>query len=332
VSMEIFVDETGAFRPAPGGQLALSAVMAVIIPEVDAPVIRHKFNGFIQTLPRICFENGEPKGRLLPSKQQRDFAEILNRCRGLMIVPTTFNRSIDKEFFSSFPLRLRRVLEAEAQKCIHAQMKSEVGELARRCGNLNSEQLARLYTYKVAVEKTVNAVSLFYHCAKYHSSYEPIRVIFDRVGKPNNREELVFNDMVFTWVTRNMIPTIKQIHTEDHPFRKLYGAEVGGRQAFDLAKMLRGNFEFRDSKSCWQLQVADIAAAVWVNSVRDTDGRGGFRPNFRLLHRNASLTREQPLGLMSIAESYSQVDAPLTFNVFPGLVANEGKVLPCNWE
>jgi Tol biopolymer transport system component len=88
------------------------------------------------------------------------------------------------------------------------------GALAKRCGNLNGEQLARLLAYKVAVEKALDAICLFYHCKKYHSSYSPIRVVFDRTGRANNREELVFKETMFVWITKNVMTSIKQIHTE----------------------------------------------------------------------------------------------------------------------
>jgi riboflavin biosynthesis pyrimidine reductase len=93
-------------------------------------------------------------------------------------------------------------------------MRREVQVLAKRCGNLNGEQLGRLLAYKVAVEKALDAICLFYHCKKYHSSYSPIRVVFDRTRRANNREELVFKETKFVWITKNVMTSIKQIHSE----------------------------------------------------------------------------------------------------------------------
>jgi hypothetical protein len=64
-------------------------------------------------------------------------------------------------------------------------------------------------------------------------------------GRANNREELVFKDIILIWVTKNIFTSITQIHTSDHPFVRLYGTRVNGQRAFDVAKMVRGNFHFR---------------------------------------------------------------------------------------
>jgi hypothetical protein len=160
----------------------------------------------------------------------------------------------------------------------------------------------------------------------------PIKIIFDRTGSPNNREELVFKDMIFFWVNKNRFTSIKQIHTDDHPFVKLYGERIDGQRAFDMAKMIRGNLHFADSKVTWQLQLADMAASAWINSVRDRGNDRGYLPIFRLLQRNTTLPREQPVGLMSVADYSEDKTAPADFNVFRRLVANDGKVLPCSWD
>jgi len=331
--MEVFFDETGSFRPSNvTGQTDLAAVMGVIIPELHAETLKADFTAFVNRLPRECFERDEAKGRLLSADQQCAFALMLNKHPGVMLGPVTFNRNIRSSSFSDWPTALKARLLSEASKCIHSTMQLQVEEVAKRCGNLSPEQLVRLLTYKVAVEKALGAIALFYHCKKYHNSYYPIKLIFDRTGASNNREELVFKDMIFLWVTRNVISTVKQIHTDSHPFVQLYGAEVGGKRTFNVAKMVRGNFEFRDSKQSWQLQIADMAAAIWVSSIRDQNNTRGLLPHFRILYRNSCLPKEQPVGLMSVAEVSSQEIGPENFNIFQRLVVNEAKILPCSWD
>jgi len=330
--MEVFLDETGVFRPCAAGEIELATVMGLIIPEIDAQSLRRDYTAFVNGLPREYFQTNEPKGRLFPLEHQRKLISILNAHPGIMLVPVTFNRAISSPFFESWPNALRELLHQEAGKCIHLAVRREVQELAKRCGNLNGEQLARLLAYKVAVQKALDAICLFYHCKKYHSSYSPIRVVFDRTGRANNREELVFKEMMFVWITKNVMTSIKQIHTDSHPFVNLYGTRVDGKRAFDFSKMVRGNFEFRDSKTCWQLQIADALASAWINSVRDQNNTRGFLPLFRRMYRNSSLPKTQPVGLMNVAEVSSQVTAPTSFDIFQRLVAEEPKVLPCLWD
>src|SRR5207248_5050415 len=129
-----------------------------------------------------------------------------------MIAPVTFNREMERRFFSQWPKALRGILEKQAADCIHETMRQQVGTLAKRCGNLSSEQLSRLLVYKIAMEKALSVICLFYHCSKYHSSYDPIKIVFDRTGASNSREELVFKEMIFFWVTKNNFTSVKHIH------------------------------------------------------------------------------------------------------------------------
>jgi hypothetical protein len=169
----VFLDETGEFRPCPAGSCELSAVFGVIIPEVDSHPLEKNFSTFLAKLPRRVFIAGEPKGRLLSMDQHEALAKLLNAHRGIMTVPVTFNRQIESPQFDSWPQKLRELLESEAELCIHETMRQHVENLARQCGNLNSSQISRLMAYKIAVERALHGICLFYHCGKYHSSYKP---------------------------------------------------------------------------------------------------------------------------------------------------------------
>lgn len=249
-----------------------------------------------------------------------------------MTVPVTVNREMDSPSFDLWPQKLKAILEKQAGKCIHESMQLHVATLAKRCGNLSAEQVARLFVYKITVERALSGICFFYHCPKYHSAYAPIKIIFDRTGNAGNREELVFKEMIFLWVSDQVFNTITQIHTDDHPFFRLYGANVGGRRAFDLAKMVRGNFEFLDSKATWQLQLTDMLASAWVSALRDPRNDRGYLSMFRILQRNTTLPKDQPVGMISLAEHRKETYAPARYNVYRQLVAKEGKALPCDWD
>jgi len=257
---------------------------------------------------------------------------MINSRPGIMLAPVTFNREIDSASFDSWPASLKSLLEKQALDCVHDTMKSQVEELARRCGNLSPEQLSRLYAYKIAVETALAGICLFYHCSRYQACYSPIKIIFDRTGRKNNREELVFKDIIFLWVSNNIFTSIKQIHTDDHPFVRLYGTHIEGRRAFDLGKIVRGNFDFQDSKDSWELQLTDMLTSAWINAVRDHNNYRGYLPVFSLLHRNTVLSADQPINMMSVADVSSEKSAPPIFNVYRHLAAAQGKVLPCKWE
>jgi len=335
VGMEIYFDESGNFRPSESG---LSAVMGVVVPENEAATLQSDFSTMVGKLPKDTFVDGEPKGYRMSAKQCRLLAELLNSHPGVKLVPVTVNTaSIDKSFFDEFPPKLKELLAGESEKCLYETLQSEVSELARRCGNLSPDQLVRLLAYTVGLLRAINAVSTFYHCPKYHPYYDPMRMVFDKTGTPNSREELVFKQIVFMWLSRmtgrEPITKIIEIHTENHPWRLLYEVSLGDRKGLDLTKILRGNLHFADSKQTWQLQLADMLASAWLNSLRDYRNTLGYAPVFRSLNRNTSLSNDQPVGMIGVAEFYSsQVAAPVHFDIFRQMVAGDAKLLPCGWE
>jgi hypothetical protein len=311
--------------------------MGVLIPEIESDALRAEFERFKATLPKTVFVKGEPKGYRFSPEHVKQFASMLNRHPGITLAPVTVNTNfIQPSFFQTFPRKLRAILEEEGAKCLYNTLRSEVAELARRCGNLSAEQLVRLLAYTVAVRRSIEGISIFYHCKRYHQSYHPLRVMLDRAGPRDGREELVFKQMLFIWMTRmterSPIARINRIHNDSHPLVQLYGAKHNGSLAFDLSKMLQGNIEFGDSKTTWQLQIADMAAAAWGKALADPQNQRGYMPAFSLFFRNTMLPVDQPVGMISIAETYSQTVAPPEFAIFLRLAQREGKLLPCDWD
>jgi hypothetical protein len=335
--MQIFVDESGSFRRRPSLQTELAHVMGVIIPDSESHSLEGDFYRFLINLPKDVFANGEPKGSRLSPEQVKRFASMLNRHRGVTLAPVTVNTTlIEASFFKTFPQRLRSVLEENAVKCESDALRSKIVKLASRCGNLSPEQLVRLKAYAVAILRSIQAVSLFYRCQKYHSDYSPIKVVLDRAGPANGREELVFKELLFMWGSRmseaSPIKGIKRIHTESHPLVRLYGAKVNGAVLLDVSRMLRGNIEFGNSRESWQLQFADMATSAWAKALFDRRNKGGYLPAFSLLHRNTILPQDQPMGMVSVAEAYSETEAPPEFGIFRELAQVGGKLLPCGWD
>lgn len=335
--MDVYFDESGNFRASPSTESGLSAVMGVIIPENESAALEQDFRAMIGKLPKDIFVNGEPKGRLLSPEHCQLLATIINAHPGVKLVPVTVNTaSIEQSFFEQVPKRLKELLVGESEKFQYESLRTEVSELARRCGNLSPGQLVRLLAYAVGVHQAIDGISTFYHCSKYHPHYTPIRMIFDRVGTPDSREELVFKQIVFMWLVRmterKPITKIKEIHTGDHPFMRLYEKALDGQTGLDLTKMLRGNLHFADSKTTWQVQLADMLVSAWLNSLRDSNNALGYAPVFRSLNRNTTRPNDQPLGMIGVSDSYSERVAPARFEVFHRMVEGDMKLLPCGWE
>ncbi len=334
--MEVFFDESGQLGAPSAGADGLAVVVGVIIPENYSEELRRDFSSFVTALPGSCLINGEPKGHLLSADHHQMLAMILNAHPGVMFVPVTINNSsLERSAIETWPSELRQILAMQGAKCLYDTMRSGVEELAKRCGNLSADQLNRLFVYTIAVREAINGIALFYHCKNYHQLYSPIRLFFDRTVRANSREELVFKEMVFIWVTSNLkVTTVKQIHTREHPFIQLYGATLDGQPALDVSKMIRGNIEFEDSRTRWQIQLADMLAAGWINILRDDRNARGYLPVFRVLQRNSTRPKDQPLGMIVLTKRSSSMPsaAPARFEVFRRISTDEGKILPCGWD
>jgi hypothetical protein len=334
--LEVYFYGSGQFGAPNPGEDGLAVVLGVIIPENHKEALHRDFLSFVENLPKDCFRNGEPKGHLLSAEHYWMLATILNAHPGIMFVPVTVNNSsLLRSEIESWPAELRQILDRKGGECLYDKMRSEVQELAKRCGNLSIDQLNRLFTYTVAVREAIKGIALFYHCKTYYQLYSPIRLFLDRTVKANSREELVFKEMVFIWVTSNwMVTTIQQIHTEAHPFIQTYGTNLDGEPALDVSKMIRGNIEFAVSRTRWQIQLADMLAAAWINILRDDRNTRGYLPVFRILQRYSTRPKDQPLGIIGFVKRSSSAlaAAPARFEIFRRISTDEGKILPCDWD
>jgi hypothetical protein len=205
-------------------------------------------------------------------------------------------------------------------------------EFARRIGKLSAEALARLISYIIAVLKGVEGIASRYHCQQFHSSYNPITVTFDHIGKTGGREELILKDGIFGWIdhwSRRMPLKRDASVDESHPLFALYGDKKGGQLVFDLKKMLDGKINFADSKLVWQIQLADFLANTLSQTITDHNGSRGYRPLFRPLYRKSTLPNSTPVGVVGLTDDPNVVAAPSYLDIFVRMIEQDTKSLPC---
>src|SRR5262249_47078926 len=153
------------------------------------------------------------------------------------------------QFFSTAPGKIRALIEGNLHlESPHMTVETRA-ELARRIARLSVPALVRLVVYGIAVLKTIEAIACRYHRDVFHSSYDPIELMFDRVVTPGAREELVFRDVLFGWIanwSRTTPIRIPGDMGESHPLLKLYANKQSDRWVLDLGKMLAGKIRFED--------------------------------------------------------------------------------------
>lgn len=331
--MQIYFDESGDFRTAIGGGQKFSFIVGIVVPETSLEKLKCDFDWIVSRLRPGEFVKGEPKGSRLSVDHRRLLLEILKAHRDVMLIPLTVNLgSDDPAFFATAPARIRSLIESNLLAESSSMSMEERAELARRFGRLSAPVLVRLVAYGIAVLKGIEAIACRYHCERFHANYDPIVVTFDRAGRPDNREELVFRASLFGWIERwsRTVPLrIPASLGECHPLLARYAARVSDQWVFDLKKMLAGRILFEDSKASWQIQLADFVANTWSQTIGDHEGRTGCRTLFLDLYRKSALPNETPLGVVAPTDRTEIVSAPQYLEVFARMVLGESKILPC---
>jgi hypothetical protein len=331
--MQIYFDESGDFTPSNPSHPKFCFVVGVIIPEIATDSLRNDFDWFVNQLSLVECERGEPKGYLLSLANRRVLLEILKAHKEVMLVPISVNLAYDDpQFFASAPAKIRALIEGNLHIESTSTTLHDRAQLARRIGRLSAPVLVRLVAYGIAVLKAVEAIACRYHCQLFHSTYDPINVIFDRVVRAGAREELVLREVLFGWIanwTRTTPIRIPPDLEESHPLLRLYGNKVSDRWVFDLDKMLGNKILFEDSRRAWQIQLADFVANTWSQALGDHGLQRGFHVLFLDLFRKSALPAETPLGVVAPTDRTEVVSAPQFLEVFARMAIGESKILPC---
>jgi Protein of unknown function (DUF3800) len=331
--MRVYFDESGDFNPSIPGQPKFCFVLGVIIPEIAEEALRVDFDWFLKQLGRTEHRQGEPKGSLLSIASRRVLLEILKSHKGVMLVPISVNLAYDSpEFFVTAPEKIRALIEGNLHLESSFMTVEARAELAKRVSRLSVPVLVRLVSYGIAVLKSIEAIVCRYSCDVFHSSYDSIELIFDRVVRTGGREELVFRDVLFGWIanwSRTTPIRIPPSLGESHPFLKLYGDKREDRWLLDLGKMLVGKIRFEESKHTWQIQLTDFMVSTWSETLADHGLQKGFHVLFRDLFRKNALPTETPLGVVAPTDRTEVVPAPSYLEVFARMAIGESKILPC---
>jgi hypothetical protein len=259
--------------------------------------------------------------------------EVLKAHPDIMFVPVSVNLAYDDpQVLSEAPERIKSLIESGLHVESSLMTLDERKLLARRFGRLSAPVLVRLISYGICVLKVVETIAARYSCECFHSSYEPIRLVFDRTVKRGAREETVFRDSLFGWIEQWTLRAPMKIPRgmeEAHPLLRLYARKESGRLVFDLRKMLGSGISFEDSRHSWQLQMADFVANTWAQTIGDYDLTKGFHSLFRDLHCKSGLPDETPLGVVAPTDRTEIVSAPLYLEVFARMALGVPKIPPC---
>ncbi len=100
--------------------------------------------------------------------------------------------------------------------------------------------------------------------------------------------------------------------------------------AFDLAKMLKGKIAFEDSKTVWQIQLADFLANTWARTINDYCGITDHRVLFRDFYCKNALPNDTPIGVVSLSDETNRSNAPTYWEIFARMIRGDTKILPCD--
>jgi Protein of unknown function (DUF3800) len=335
--VQIFFDESGDFNTASKSGYKFSFIVGVILPDQALPRLKVDFDWFVKQLGPEERKQGEPKGSLLSFAHRKILLQILKTHNDVMLIPISVNLgSDDPSFYENAPARIRALIESNLHAPSDVWTAEERAELAKRFARMSAPALARIVSYGIVVQKAIEAITSRYHCAQFHSDYDPVTITFDRTGRPQNREELVLDDSLFGWIANWSRTVPLRIHPsldESHPFLAKYGKRApDNRWTLDLSKMLKGKVSYEDSRAQWLLQLADFAANTWAQTIGDYEGNKGFQELFLDLYRKSALPDDTPVGVVAPTDKTERVSAPDYLEVFARIAYGEKKLLPCRWR
>jgi hypothetical protein len=183
---------------------------------------------------------------------------------------------------------------------LYPEAREQLVLLARQYANLSVAQSLRIYSLASCIREALEHSIIFLSSQKYEDSWNTLRFEIDRVQvKPNNREEKVFSLMVLGWLmgwsrTHPLI-TVKEIHTDNHPFVINYVTRNGA----DLGKMLYNNLHWVNSRESWGVQLADISATIVYQAASALNDEDGLVSLYRLLMRKSPYGSRRGPGLFS---------------------------------
>jgi hypothetical protein len=332
--MHAYFDESGTFQPVPKGSLDFSYVVGIVIPEGSVDSLKSAFDRFESHLTSAEKKDGEPKGARLSRRSCDVLLEIMKSHRDVILIPITVNIGANSpDFMESAPKEISKVIEGNLGEESSYMPVARRKELAKQVANLSAPALFRILAYAIAVQRTVEAITLHYACDKFRRDYDPISITFDRVTKAKGREQIVFENSVFGYITNWSASVPLRTHpsvTLEHPLGALYGNQVDGKIALSLPKMLAGRIDFADSKKVWQVRLADFLAGIWSRAIDDYSGATGMQSLFSEFHRKTILLGGQRVGVVTLTGvTASTGPAPLELNVFAEMVDDNSKILPC---
>lgn len=263
--MKFYFDESGEFSiPSDKNKHAVSIVMGVAISEMILNQLFNDFKKFLLNLKSCELENGEPKGYLLTNNHKKDFCDLLAEFDGISLTPVTLDLSLlsNSQYLNTSKI-FSDYLAGYSIKMKYKKAQDQLLLLSKQYKNLSNQQALRIYSIAYCFKMALEHSFLFLSNRGHENSWESVRFEIDRVQKnTNSREEKVFSILILGWLdgwSRELpIYFVKEIHTRDHPLVKKYGDENG----VDIAKMIKNNIYWGNSKNSLGLQIADIASNI----------------------------------------------------------------------
>jgi hypothetical protein len=304
--VKVFFDESGSFNPDSKRTGDPSVLMGAILHEHDMDSLRQDFELYKSQLPSKVIVKGEPKGVHLDVRHCRLLAQILCGHTDIMLVPLTLMpNASDRGFLKELPGQLRDMVRKEARKYLSGTNLSVILEWASRTGNLSSVQLFRLCACAEGAFRATCAIIEARESGGFAGNAKAVRLIFDRVGAPGSREELVFRILAKLWIM----------------MRTQSAAERFG--------FIGQSFRFEDSRLTWQLQLVDHLASMWRKAVQDAYNTQGYLPLFKDLHKFTIYPPEDPLGMLAFRRGSGLFAAPEQFETFVRIARSVEKYTPC---
>lgn len=283
--MHFFFDESGDFSLPRSDEHRYGVIAALAVPDPVAPELEKRYRDFASTLEANERVNGEPKGARFCYEHRKKFGDMLGRfIYRIVFTPLTFDLSSLTGDRAEPKNKMVQALLDWVPKMKHEAPRERIALMAKQMANLSTPQIHRLYSLAAAFREVLAASITFLASGENESSWEHLRFEVDRVQKQaNGREEQLFSGLIgawlYAWSEKLPVQMITEVHTDDLLIFKKYGDEGG----LNLAPMLIDNIHWKNSADSWGIQVADIAATIVADAVREPTSYRAVKPFIKLM-------------------------------------------------
>jgi hypothetical protein len=268
--MEIYIDESGNFVRPPAGELNLSCVGALIIPDFHERAVTSRF----EALKRRWGEGGEIKGSRLSDRQVEAVVDLLIGCECLFFVGATEMSVNDDAVMAAYQREQAAEFSVPATAEAHPMLRTQLNALRAAFEQMPAQLFLQTVVLTDLLKKVIDVATLHFAMTR-PAEAGAFRWVIDGKDATKTRYEAAWELMAGGLIQGRCIenPGVMAKEGNYTHFERFFVTDRDWPQhlppprtrdprrpgkMLNLSKILHESLRFADSEATVGLQLADI--------------------------------------------------------------------------